>query len=178
MNEMEKEKLLDELEQRFYQKKVEVIRCREEIILPKNAHFLDAGYDVYAAEETILYPGETKIIPTGLKVGLPRGYELQVRPRSGLSLKTPLRISNAPGTIDCGYKDEIGILMTNTSTNGSTLYTLDETENHPGIYKIQKGDRIAQLVLCSFFQIEWSEVKTFTDDTNRGGGFGHSGIKG
>lgn len=89
--------------------------CREDAILPSYAKPGDAGMDVCAAENIDIGPGETVIIPTGIKLAIPEGYEIQVRPRSGISFKTPLRISNSPGTIDSGYRDELGIIMTNTS---------------------------------------------------------------
>src|SRR5690242_5171457 len=95
--------------------KVFIEICRDGAVLPFYANPGDAGMDVCAAEETLIGPGETIIIPTGLKLAIPDGYEIQVRPRSGISFKTPLRISNSPGTIDSGYRDELGIIMTNTS---------------------------------------------------------------
>ncbi len=89
--------------------------CREDAVLPSYAKPGDAGMDVCAAVDRSIKPGETVIIPTGLKLAIPEGYEIQVRPRSGISYKTPLRLSNSPGTIDSGYRDELGILITNTS---------------------------------------------------------------
>ena len=94
---------------------VYVETLREDITLPFYANPYDAGMDVCAAEDVMIKPGETVIIPTGLKFAIPEGYEIQVRPRSGISYRTPLRISNSPGTIDAGYRDELGIIMTNTS---------------------------------------------------------------
>ena len=95
---------------------VHITRCRSNAHLPFYAKPGDAGMDLVAAEETLLAPGETKLVPTGLKVAIPEGFEIQVRPRSGLSLHTPLRIPNSPGTIDAGFRDEICIIVTNTST--------------------------------------------------------------
>ncbi len=94
---------------------VHITRCRPHARLPIYAKPDDAGMDLVAAEETFLAPGETKLVPTGLKVAIPEGFEIQVRPRSGLSLHTPLRIPNSPGTIDAGFRDEICIIVTNTS---------------------------------------------------------------
>jgi len=94
---------------------ISVTICRENVKLPFYANAGDAGMDIVAAEEVIIAPGQTKLIPTGIKVAIPRGYEIQVRPRSGLSLNTPLRIPNSPGTIDSGFRDEIKVLMTNES---------------------------------------------------------------
>ena len=97
---------------------VEVIR--EGVKLPYYANSYDAGMDVCAAEDTIIEPGQTVIIPTGLKFAIPEGYEIQVRPRSGISLKTPLRLANSPGTIDAGYRNELGIIMNNSSIVSNT----------------------------------------------------------
>ena len=133
--------------------KVEI--CRDDIQLPNYANPGDAGMDVCAAEEIIITPGETKIVPTGLKVAIPVGYEIQVRPRSGLSVKTPLRIPNSPGTIDAGYRDEIGIILTNTSKINNGEFLITEKGNKEGSYKMCKGDRIAKLVLQEVPVIQW-----------------------
>lgn len=183
------------------EKNVYVEKMDEEVVLPFYANVGDAGMDVRANCDIVLLPGETKVIPTGLKMHIPEGYEIQVRPRSGLSLKTPLRISNAPGTIDSGYKDEIGIIVSNTSpvivfnakqdplTKKITYdvpeypleqcHTIDEKNNAFGAYMIRKNDRIAQLVLCKYAHMNLVETKEGiiqTLGTNRGGGFGHSGV--
>lgn len=160
---------------------------------PFYAHETDAGMDVYANEDIIIAPGETKLIHAGLKMAIPEGYEIQVRPRSGLSLKTPLRICNAPGTIDAGYRDEVGIIMQNTSerffTDGAGIvkvmpdieknhYTVDSKGNCKGWYDIKKGDRIAQIVLQQVPRIEWKEVTSVSEvKGDRGGGFGSTGVK-
>lgn len=115
-------------------------------------------------------------------MAIPEDYELQVRPRSGLSLNTPLRIANSPGTIDSGYRDEIGIIISNTSNNCDDLqtYTIGEKGNKNGIYIIQKGDRIAQIVLSRYEKIKFEQVDKGVIKTlgiNRGGGFGHTGTR-
>lgn len=156
--------------------------CREGAILPKYANPGDAGMDVYAAEDVIVMPGETVVVPTGLKLAIPEGYEIQVRPRSGLSLKTPLRIPNSPGTIDSGYRDELGIIVNNSSvvkTNQSKdeKYTLDEKGNKNGAYIIRKGDRIAQIVLQVVPKMVLTKVDSVKDiGADRGGGFGSTGV--
>lgn len=129
--------------------------------LPIYANQDDAGADISALMDTCFEPFETKIVRTGLAVAIPVGYELQIRPRSGMSLKTPFRVANAPGTIDSGYRDEIGVILHNTS---------DKPQ------KIEEGQRIAQFVLARVPQIQW-EICTDVKDigTNRGGGFGSSG---
>lgn len=124
----------------------------------------DAGMDICAGEAICVYPGETKVIKTGLYVAIPRGYELQVRPRSGMSAKTNIRIANTPGTIDSNYRGEIGVIVDNTGN--------DE-------YNITVGDRIAQLVLNKVPTLRWQPVENIEalGTTNRGaGGFGSTGV--
>lgn len=121
-----------------------------------------AGMDVRAAidEPMTLGPGERCLVPTGLSIQLPPGYECQVRPRSGLALKKGITVLNSPGTIDADYRGEIGIILINLS-------------NEP--FVINPGERIAQLVVKQYVRIEW-EPAARLDETGRGdGGFGHSG---
>ena len=163
--------------------------CREGIKLPQYANIGDSGMDVRAAEDVYIDPLQTVIIPTGLKVAIPQGYEIQVRPRSGVSIKTPLRISNSIGTVDSGYRDEIGVIITNTSPLASNpfdiafglgiekLFTIDEKDNRHGTYFIRKGDRIAQLVLNEVPMIEWKVIDSVKDiGIDREGGFGSTGV--
>lgn len=131
---------------------VRIVKLREDAIIPTYAHDTDAGADVSAIEETIIEPHTNTIVKTGLKVAIPVGYEIQIRPRSGLSLKTNLRIPNAPGTIDSDYRGEVGIIVSNIG-------------DEPII--IKKGDRIAQMLIAPTPMIRWNEV-TELDDTNRG----------
>ncbi len=153
----------------------------EDAKLPMYVHDGDAGMDLYAAEDVIIEPGRTALVPVGIKMAIPYGYEVQIRPRSGVSLKTPLRIPNAPGTIDCGYRDEVNVIIYNDS------FMVEECVSEPlmidtkgcihGTYKIRKGDRIAQMVVakveyCKF--VETDNVKAIGED--RGGGFGSSGV--
>ena len=157
--------------------------CHPDAKMPTYAHLTDAGMDIYLTEDVTIRPGETKLIPTGLKVALPLGYELQVRPRSGRSLKSKLRISNAPGTIDAGYRDEIGIIVDNIDQviKGGEL---DEAGRLTGILwgsdiTLSKGEKIAQLVLSEvpkavFYEVE--SVSTIEND-GRKGGFGSTGDK-
>lgn len=128
--------------------------------LPTYAHSTDAGADIYASDTVVFEPGETKIVPTGIKVAIPIGYEIQIRPRSGMSLKTGMRIANAPGTIDSDYRGEVGVIMTNTFNSKWT---------------IMKGDKIAQMVISPVPMIKWIETDNL-DETERGeGGFGSTG---
>jgi len=156
--------------------------CREGAILPEYARPGDAGMDVYAAEDVVIKPGETVIIPTGLKLAIPEGYEIQVRPRSGVSLNTPLRITNSPGTIDSGYRNELGIIMTNTSEAAECkqdeVYTIDSKGNKKGVYSIKKGDRVAQIVLQRVPRMKLTVVDSVGSiGIDRGGGFGSTGVR-
>jgi len=154
--------------------------CREGATLPEYARPGDAGMDVYAAEDAIIEPGETVIIPAGIRMAIPEGYEIQVRPRSGISYKTPLRVANSPGTIDSGYRDELGIIMNNSShinCDGNKFLTLESKDNKMGTYKIGKGDRIAQIVLQRVPKIKFTIVDSIKDiGEDRGGGFGSTGV--
>lgn len=130
--------------------------------LPQYATPLSAGLDLRAnLDATItLQPMERRLVPTGLRIALPEGYEAQVRPRSGLALKHGITLLNTPGTIDADYRGEIGVIMVNLSTEPFT---------------IADGERIAQLVIARYEQAEWLETDAL-DETERGeGGFGHTG---
>lgn len=162
---------------------IPIEHCREGTKTPTYAHLTDSGMDVYALEDITIAPGETKLIPTGLKVAIPAGYELQVRPKSGRCLKTKLRIANTPGTIDAGYRDEIGIIVDNIEPFIKEA-KMDETGRLYEVlfgssYTIGKGEKFAQLVLCEvpkavFYPVE--SVKAIEND-GRNGGFGSTGVK-
>ena len=140
--------------------KVKIEKLDPNAIIPTYAHPTDAGADVYALEAVAIMPHTTELVRTGLKMAIPKGYEIQVRPRSGMSLKTNMRIANAPGTIDSGYRNEVGIIITNIG---------DEIEN------INAGDRIAQFIIAPVPMMVFEET-TINDETDRGkGGFGSSG---
>lgn len=132
--------------------------------MPTYATSQSAGMDLRAnlEEPVVLHPMERRLIPTGLYIALPEGYEAQVRPRSGLALKHGLTVLNAPGTIDADYRGEIGVVLINFSQEDFT---------------INDGERIAQLVVARYEQVEFSLVETL-DETERGeGGYGHTGVK-
>ncbi len=164
-------------------KEIEVfIELSEGAVMPTYANEGDAGMDVYALEDIIIPPMDTKIIPTGIKVAVPDGYEIQVRPRSGISYKTPLRISNSPGTVDAKYRGDVGVIITNTSVPEKNIlqleeYLIDEKGNKQGTYKIRKGDRIAQIVLQEVPKIKFNKIDNIKDiEGDRNGGFGSTGI--
>ena len=141
--------------------KIKIVN-RSHQALPQYATALSAGLDLRAnLEEGItLQPMERRLVPTGLSIALPEGYEAQVRPRSGLALKHGITLLNTPGTIDADYRGEIGVIMVNLSDTP---------------FNIADGDRIAQLVIARYEQAEWEAVEAL-DSTERGdGGFGHTG---
>lgn len=165
-------------------KEIEVLitACRESAVIPSYARCGDAGMDVSAAVEMLIRPGETAAVPTGLKAAIPEGFELQVRPRSGISLNTPLRIPNSPGTIDSGFRDEIRIIITNTSrpdvsAGCAEVFGISSKGNHEGTYLIKAGDRIAQFVLNEVPVIRWKQAASLEGvGKDRKGGFGSTGI--
>lgn len=141
--------------------KIKIVN-RSHHALPQYATALSAGLDLHAnlEKDITLQPMERRLVPTGLSIALPEGYEAQVRPRSGLALKHGITLLNTPGTIDADYRGEIGVIMVNLSDTP---------------FNIADGDRIAQLVIARYEQAEWEAVEAL-DSTERGdGGFGHTG---
>ena len=162
---------------------VPVELCHENAKIPQYAHVTDSGVDVYALEDVTIHPGETILVPTGIKVALPPGYELQVRPKSGRALKTKLRVANTPGTIDSGYRDEIKVIIENVEPPIRDI-TIDDDGKVTSIlygsdYFIGKGEKFCQLVLSEVPKIAFYRVESIKDidDIDRGGGFGSSGLK-
>lgn len=169
---------------------------KSDLKAPFYRHRGDAGMDICASADYLILPGETVLVGTNLAVELPEGYELQVRPRSGMSLKTNLTIANSPGTIDAGYRDEIKIIVHNNSDaslavkcaekaspdlekvqselGAVCVYNLDTKSAPHGAYKVCAGDRIAQLVLAPIYELIWTESEGKVE-FDREGGFGHSG---
>ncbi len=132
--------------------------------LPAYATVQSAGMDLRANidEPMVLHPMERRLVPTGLYIALPEGYEAQVRPRSGLALKHGITVLNAPGTIDADYRGEVGVLLINLSDKDFT---------------VNDGERIAQMVIARCEQAEFLTVEQL-DETERGaGGYGHTGVK-
>ncbi len=132
--------------------------------LPTYATPSSAGMDVRAAnvEPIVLGPLERALIPTGLRVELPQGYEMQLRPRSGLALRNGITLLNTPGTIDADYRGEIGVILVNLS-------------NEP--FTVNPGERICQMIITNYTHVEW-DLTDELDQTERGeGGFGHTGVR-
>lgn len=132
--------------------------------MPRYATDLSAGVDLEAAIEApvTLKPGERTLIPTGLAIALPEGYEAQVRPRSGLALKNGVTVLNSPGTIDADYRGEVKVILANLGTEPFT---------------VERGMRIAQMVVAQYARVAWNVVDAL-DETARGaGGFGSTGVK-
>jgi dUTP pyrophosphatase len=132
--------------------------------LPEYATALSAGMDIRANIDNpiVLKPLERKLIPTGLFIELPAGYEAQIRPRSGLAIKKGITVLNSPGTIDADYRGEVCIILVNLSS-----------EN----FEIVDGERICQMVIAEHAQAEWVEVEVLGDTERGAGGFGHTGKK-
>jgi dUTP pyrophosphatase len=155
--------------------------CRTGAKVPTYAHLTDSGMDVYAVEDITIAPGETVVVPTGIKMAIPAGYEIQVRPKSGRCVKSKLRIANTPGTIDAGYRDEIGIIIDNIEPfikeakmdDTGRLYEVLFGSSHT----IAAGEKFAQLVLCEVPKAILYEVENVGKIANDGrkGGFGSTG---
>ncbi|MEM7223434.1 MAG: dUTP diphosphatase [Pseudomonadota bacterium] len=134
----------------------------QDLALPKYATVDSAGLDLLAAVETdvVLAPGERKLIPSGLAIALPRGYEAQVRPRSGLALKHGITVLNAPGTIDADYRGEVGVILINLGQDPFT---------------VGRGDRIAQIVVAAYARVDWRDSDELEQSARGAGGFGSTG---
>ncbi len=140
---------------------IRIRRIHPSAVLPAYAHgpAEDAGMDLCAVEDATLQPGTPRLVPTGLTIEVPAGYEAQVRPRSGLALKHAITMPNAPGTIDPGYRGEVRVILLNL---GREPYT------------VHAGDRIAQMIVARYQAVEWQEGELA--ESQRGeGGFGSSG---
>lgn len=165
---------------------LEIKRLTPDAKLPARAHFNDSGLDIYAAEDVIVEPGETVVVKTGIAVKLPPGHDAYIRPRSGVSTKTKLRVVSPP--IDVGYRGEIGVIVDNIASplNEYDGQVRDITGNlipfttvpyDVNSYLIRKGDRIAQLVVTPVALPQIIEVDEL-DETERGdSGYGASGVR-
>lgn len=131
-------------------------------LMPAKAHEDDAAYDLRSRVDLELPVGRSVLIPAGFRMELPVGYEAQVRPRSGLALKHNITLTNSPGTIDAGYRGEVGVIIFN---------------HGPEVFAVHRGDRIAQMVIAQLPQIELETTDELSDTLRGEGGFGSSGRK-
>jgi dUTP pyrophosphatase len=170
---------------------VRIKKISEHAVIPKYAKRGDSGFDLVATEDVIIEPGETVKIPVGLAFEIPKGYELQIRPRSGITSKTKLRVQF--GTVDSGYRGEVSVSVDNLVADefafdpeyyGFTVYTVNDnaidvgTGTVPlGTYVIQKGDRIAQGVIAPVIQATFEETDQLSESDRGEGGFGSTGVK-
>ncbi|MBJ6364183.1 dUTP diphosphatase [Paenibacillus sp. GCM10012307] len=170
---------------------VKIHRLSENARTPTYGSEVAAAFDLYAAADVIVAPGETAKIPLGFAVEIPDGYEMQIRPRSGITLKTKLRVANAPGTIDADYRGEVAVIFDNIAPESEfddaypcrldgwvdSAYKGESCAYHT--YNIYVGDRIAQAVILPVPRVSFEEVSAASElsDTTRGdGGFGSSGV--
>ncbi|MCP1528589.1 dUTP diphosphatase [Bacillus pumilus] len=175
---------------------VNIKRLSADATTPTYAHSTDACFDLYAAEDVIIEPGATALVPTGLAFEIPEGYEMQIRPRSGITLKTKLRVQL--GTVDSGYGGEVGVIVDNATILGAKhleagphsvfhrrswyVNTADGERTHlpstvySGTYIIRKGDRIAQAVIKPIEQAAFTVVDALEETKRGAGGFGSSGV--
>lgn len=132
-----------------------------DIPLPRYMTNQAAGMDIFAAvtEEEIILPGQRKKIPTGIKIALPKGYEAQIRPRSGLAINQGITLLNSPGTIDADYRGEIALIAINLGEEP---------------FVVKRGMRLAQMVVQKIFQVDWVETADLTNTSRGSGGFGHT----
>lgn len=142
--------------------KVEIIN-KSKHVLPTYATNLSAGMDLRAniEEQIVLEPLQRALVPTGLYIALPEGYEAQVRPRSGLAIKKGITVLNSPGTVDADYRGEICVILVNLSSEP---------------FVITDGERIAQMVIARHEQVQWNEVDVLGETERGAGGFGHTGV--
>ncbi|MDR0454335.1 MAG: dUTP diphosphatase [Deferribacteraceae bacterium] len=133
-----------------------------DVPIPEYKNYGDAGMDIRANESCIIEPSEFKLVKTGLKIELPEGYEAQIRPRSGLASKFGVTVLNSPGTIDSGYRGEIGVILINHGKNN---------------FVINKGERIAQLVVSRYSHVNWVVSEELSGSKRGEDGFGSSGVR-
>ncbi|MVX66246.1 dUTP diphosphatase [Clostridium chromiireducens] len=141
---------------------LKIKKIDDKAILPSYAHEGDAGLDLYAVKELILNPGERGLIHTGIQIELPKNTEAQIRPRSGLALKNGITTLNSPGTIDEGYRGEIGVIIINHGNE---------------VFKVEQGMKIAQMVIKPVFKVDIIETYELSDTERSERGFGSSGTR-
>jgi len=142
--------------------KLKIKKIHDKATIPSYAHEGDAGLDLYAVNELILKPGDRGLVHTGIQIELPKNTEAQIRPRSGLALKNGITTLNSPGTIDEGYRGEIGVILINHSNEE---------------FKVEQGMKIAQMVIKPVFKVDIIETLELSDSERSEKGFGSSGTK-
>lgn len=140
---------------------VTIQKISPEAKVPAYAHEGDAGVDLYSVVDKVLQPGERALIPTGLKMAIPHGYEGQVRPKSGLALKHGLTVLNTPGTVDAPYRGEVGVILINLDPKNP--------------YEVKKGEKVAQMVFNRVEYARFTEAQELEETTRGAGGFGSTG---
>lgn len=141
--------------------KIKIKKTHQDAIIPAYQTAGASGFDMHSVQEYKVYAGQVLLVDTGVAFEIPEGYELQVRPRSGLSFKTPLRIANSPGTVDADFRDSIKVIIENRSDNEE--------------YTIKKGERIAQGIICPVIQAKFVEADDLSDTVRGTSGFGSTG---
>ena len=139
---------------------LKIKKIHSDAVIPSYVHEGDAGFDLVSVEDYVLRPGERRAIGTGLQVEIPEGYEMQIRPRSGLAFKQGVTVLNSPGTIDVGYRGEIKVILVN---------------HGDGNYEVKKGERIAQGVINELPKVTIVEVSELSETARGEGGFGSTG---
>lgn len=140
---------------------LKICRLNEKARMPEYAHPGDAGLDLFSAVDTLINPGESKLIPTGIAIELPPGTEAQIRPRSGLALKHQITLLNSPGTIDEGYRGEIGVIVINHGKS---------------VFHVVEGMKIAQMVIQKVLKAQIEETANLGESDRGTNGFGSTGI--
>jgi dUTP pyrophosphatase len=141
--------------------RIKIKKLNSEAIIPHYSHEGDAGMDVYSVENVLINPNERKLIQTGLSFEISRGFEIQIRPKSGLALNSGITILNTPGTLDSGYRGELKIILFNASNNP---------------YQVKKSEKIAQIILTRYEEAEIEETNELTQTKRAEGGFGSTGL--
>jgi len=142
--------------------KIKVKKLHAEAITPSYANLGDAGMDILSCEDSVILSGERKLISTGLSFEVPLGYEMQIRPKSGLALNHGLTIVNTPGTLDSGYRGELKVILFNTDKNS---------------FEVKKGQKIAQAVINKVEEAHLEEVEELNESIRGKGGFGSTGLR-
>jgi dUTP pyrophosphatase len=140
---------------------VKVQRIEADAKMPCYAHPGDSGMDLFSVEEIVLQPGERKLVRTGIKISLPKGFEAQVRPKSGIAINNGVTVLNTPGTIDSCYRGEVQVILINLGKEA---------------FKIEKGKKIAQLVIAKVEEAKVKEVDELDETSRSNGGFGSTGL--